>query len=136
VIAFIKYSLGGFLDGLQEQIAFIREQQWQVAWLNYVHEKFHDKNSPTDVRRRHVVLGLSKGNFRVPLSKILSLTPEIALEYAGKTPRTLARDINALLAMGLIERQRGQVWAKRDLILAFLPWRNEESRKTNLPMAA
>ena len=136
VIGFVRYSLEGLLDGLREQIAFIREQQWNVAWLNYVHDKFHDKNSPTDVRRRHVVLGLSKAGTMVPVSKVITLTPEIALEYAGKTQRTLARDINALLEMDLIEKRRGGVRAKRELILAFLPWRNPATPNATLPMAA
>jgi Fic family protein len=136
VIGFIRYSLEGFLDGLREQIAFIREQQWHVAWMNYVHDKFHDKNSPTDVRRRYIMLGLSRSEGAVPISKLSILTPEIAKEYAGKVQRTIARDINALLEMSLIERVRGGVRARKEVILAFLPWRNPAEAPANLPRAA
>jgi Fic family protein len=124
VIKFIKYSVDGLVDGLKEQIEFIRHQQWSVAWINYVHEHFHDKNSPTDVRRRHIVLALSKNSEPIPISKISMLTADLAREYHGKTPKTVNRDINALIEMDLIEKRRGKTRAKREIILAFLPWRN------------
>jgi Fic family protein len=136
VIEFIRYSVIGFLEGLREQIASIREQQWQVAWVNYVHETFHDRNSPSDVRRRHIVLALSQAPQPVPMSKITTLTPEVAIAYSGKTPKTVVRDINALMEMGLVAKRRGQLRAKRELILAFLPWRNVESDSAKLPLAA
>ena len=37
---FIAYALTGFVDGLQDQKRLIREHQWQVAWVHFVHESF------------------------------------------------------------------------------------------------
>ena len=128
VIAFVNYSINGMVEGLREQIAYIREQQWQVAWTNYVHDQFQDAQSASDVRRRHVVMALSAHREGVGQSRVAGLTPEIALEYAGKTAKTLVRDINALLQMGLIVKvSGGKVRANREAILAFLPWRSPAS---------
>lgn len=124
VIAFIRYAIAGFVDGLREQLQFIKEQQWHVAWTNYVHEQFHDRNSTADIRRRHIVLALSQDGKMVQTSKISTLTPELAREYSGKTPKTVNRDINTLIKEGMIEKKKGLVRAKREMILAFLPWRN------------
>jgi DeoR/GlpR family transcriptional regulator of sugar metabolism len=97
-----------------------------VSWVNYVHNLFHDRNSATDVRRRHLVLDLSKHENGVSISKVTSLSAELPKEYFGKTPKTLVRDLNELVGMGLIERKRGTVRAKREVILAFLPWRTKD----------
>jgi hypothetical protein len=126
VVNFINYSVKGLVEGLTEQIAFINDQQRNVSWENYVHSMFHDKHSPTEVRRRHIVFELSKLADGVNLQKISSLSPELARLYYDKTPKTIIRDVNALAQMGVIERRRGIVRAKKEKILAFLPWRNIE----------
>ena len=126
VINFIKYTIEGLVDGLREQINFIREQQWEVAWVNYVHTVFHSNNSPTDVRRRHIVIALSRYPAGIGHSQIAALTPELMREFHGKTPKTVMRDLNALLELDLIVRlPKGLVRAKREKILAFLPWSTE-----------
>lgn len=121
IIDFIAYSVTGFVEGLREQIDFIRAQQWKVAWVNYVHEIFHDKNSAAESRRRRLLLALTDKTEPVPLTKLTTLTPELTLEYHGKPPNTLVRDINALMATGLVTRRRGQISARHEQILAFLP---------------
>ena len=128
VIDFIRYAVRGFVEGLREQVAFIRQQQWDVAWINYVHEQFHDKNSETDVRRRHLILELSRQATPVPVSRLSKLSPLLATEYATKTGRTVIRDVNALIEMGLLERSKGVVRAKRETVQAFLPWRNNQAQ--------
>ena len=40
----------GLVDGLRQQLHFVWEQQWDVTWRNYVHERFQHKNSPSDTR--------------------------------------------------------------------------------------
>jgi len=47
----------------------------------------------------------------------------MATAYAKKTRKTMVRDINKLIDMGLIERTKEGVRAKREIILAFLPAR-------------
>lgn len=123
IIPFIKYAVQGYVDGLKEQLSKIREQQFTVAWENHIHDCFKDQDTPTDVRRRRLVLDLSRLNNDkpIPLSKINEISPRMAVSYARKTKRTVIRDINYLEEANLIEKTRAGIRAKTENILAFLP---------------
>src|SRR5262249_30764275 len=125
ILPFIEYAVTGIVEELREQIGIVREQHIDVTWINYVHEKFEEKKSHADRRRRLVVLAI---NGVVKIASIPKLTPEIAAEYAGKTTKTVIRDINSLVEMGLIQRVRGgAIRIKKETILAFLPTRKREN---------
>lgn len=122
---FIAYAVRGLVDQLREQLGVIRRMQWDTTWRNHVYERF-GKGSPTHLRRRRIVLELSKvtdGNGWVNRGDIADLSTRLAREYAIKTPKTLSRDINAVIRMGLIESAGRKVRAKKGMILAFLPER-------------
>ncbi len=126
VIPFLVYALQGFVDGLRAQIDQIREQQWDVSWENYVHDVFRGKTSPSDLRRRQLVLDLSAKAEGVSRADLPRVSPEVATLYARKTAKTLSRDINALIDMGLVEWREGEGYrAKKETILAFLPLRRQ-----------
>lgn len=127
VMPFIEYAVQGLIDGLREQIETIREQQWDVAWRNFVHEMFRDKMGETVVRRRHLALDLSRQDELIPMVEVSMISPRLIKAYHGKTQKTVARDVNVLLEMGLIEKTRKGVRAKREAILAFLPKRLDPS---------
>jgi Fic family protein len=125
VEAFIKYALRGFVDELREQLAVIREEQMLVTWENYVHQQFSDKDTNAPRRRKILVLDLPTSGNPIPVHKIPELTPRLALAYAGKSPKTVSRDVNALLDAELIlsfgKGHNRRVLANRDKIRAFLP---------------
>lgn len=121
VLPFVLYALRGLADGLRSQLDVIREQQWEVAWENYVHRAFKDNKGPTAERRRWLALDLTKSVTPVPRSTIRELTPRLARSYAAKTEKTLTRDLNALYKMRLVLRDKDGYVANRNLILAFLP---------------
>ncbi|OFX13870.1 MAG: hypothetical protein A2516_01410 [Alphaproteobacteria bacterium RIFOXYD12_FULL_60_8] len=123
-IGFYQYAIQGFVDGLREYISEIKKHQQKVAWEHYVHEIFHHGTGPTDVRRRHLILAISKTEHFVPKALLPSLTPDLALLYQGKQSKTLTRDLNELETMKLIERRHTEVRARTEIILAFLPWAN------------
>lgn len=123
ISAFLSYAIRGYVDELRSQIGVIRDQQWDVAWRNYVHEMFKDRNTQTDVRRRHLVLDLSNRPEPTRISKLPEISTRLAAAYAGKTRKTLSRDVNQLEAMGLLEKSSRGVRAKREIILSFLPAR-------------
>ncbi|MEN3940664.1 Fic family protein [Prosthecobacter sp. SYSU 5D2] len=128
LMPFIKYATQGFLDGLREQLKLVRSQHMIVAWENYVHEMFlPNKNSPTQKRRRDLVLELPTE--LIHLSELESKYPRIALMYAKEGERTLQRDLNAIQTMGLVDRYYGSVRAKREIINAFLPRQVRPKRK-------
>jgi Fic family protein len=127
VLPFLNYAVSGFVDGLRGQLDRIRAQQWDVTWENYVHEQFRSRTSPSDVRRRHLLLDLSEHEEPVPASKLRDLSPRVAAAYAKKTPKTLSRDLRALVEMGLLEVARNGWRAKKEIILGFLPLRRDRA---------
>ena len=122
-LPFLRYAVRGLVDGLRAQLALVWEQQWDVTWVNYVHELFQNKSSGSDVRQRHLALDLGARDDWVNVSEIAELTPRLAKAYANKTPKTVQRDLNVLASMRLIEREPRRVRARRELIFAFLPLR-------------
>lgn len=122
VIPFLMYAGRGFRDGLREQIEHVRQLQWDIAWQNYVHERFERLQSDANLRRKRLLLELSQRG-EVDVDTIPSLSGAIARDYANRTAKTLSRDLNALEGMGLLGRQGRKVWAMKQMILAFLPTR-------------
>lgn len=126
ILPFIQYAVQGLVDGLREQVQRVREQQWAVAWENYVHEFFRDRAGKVGTRQRHLVLDLSPQVGAVPFNKIAALTPRLAAAYAKTSPVTLLRDLVALEKLDLIAHEKDGFRARREAILAFLPNRLPE----------
>jgi Fic family protein len=119
---FMHYALQGFVDELITQLGVIREEQMRVTWVNYVHDRFrHKAPTPAQQRQLRLVLALSVKDEPRATKELPLLTPELAMLYAGKTPKTVTRDVNALLNMGLIRREESGVVANTRVIAAFLP---------------
>ncbi|MGH9802592.1 MAG: Fic family protein, partial [Blastocatellia bacterium] len=124
-IPFILYAVSGFADGLRAQLKVIRDQQWDVAWRNFIHESFKDKTSPLAERQRWLALDLSQRAEPVPFSGLAEISPRIAKAYANKTDYTLRRDVEKLLEMELIRKEKDGYQTNKELILAFLPAKAE-----------
>ncbi len=123
--AFIAYAVRGLVDQLREQLKVIRGLQWETTWTNYVYEKF-GKAGASHLRQRRLVLDLANVQADkgwVQVGSIPELTPRLALAYAGKTQKTISRDLNELKRMNLILREGRRIKANKALILAFLPAR-------------
>ena len=121
LMPFIHYAVTGFVDQLREQIETIQQQQLNVSWVNYVHEKFGSQKSPADRRQRDVVLAMSAKEGFIKPAEIRELNPNIAAQYATKTPKTVTRDLNRLKKLGLVESGQGGYRANIQLMVAFLP---------------
>jgi Fic family protein len=93
-----------------------------------VHEKFRDQSGANTKRQRDLVLELSTASDPVAVGKVGELTPRLAKAYAGISAKTLQRDLATVEELGLIERKPEGVRAKRELILAFLPWRRVNAK--------
>ena len=128
VVRFISYAIAGLVDGLSEQINLIRKHQWDVAWINHVHETFRTASSYAASRQRTLALSLSRAEKPVRIADIPMLDADLGRAYAAVTLRTLHRDIAALIGLGLVVYEGRKVRAHRERLLAFLPWRNLASR--------
>ena len=121
-VPFITYAINGLLDGLKGQLAYIRKLQMETAWLNFVHEHFRNQTSPSAHRQKSLLLDIFDRDSPVPITELDQLSPRVAKAYAGMHPRTVMRDIDALLKPPkLLLREGKNVMANRDLISAFLP---------------
>lgn len=120
--AFIAYALQGFVEEMREQIKFVQAQQMWVSWVNFIHEVVRDGHGPTAMRQRHLMLDLPPDTF-TPITGIPMLTARLAADYAGKTRRTVARDVNALEKEGLLVKGRSGVRPYIEQMQTFLPRR-------------
>jgi Fic family protein len=127
IFSFIEYALRGFVDGLKEQIDVIQMYQLMVHWTNHIYNQFRDKDRPADVRRRHLILDLSPSVDRpslpgvTPHVDVRRITPRIAEAYAGKTDKTVRRDLRVLETMNLIETTAAGVRANLRIMQTYLP---------------
>jgi len=120
-LSFLSYAIEGFIDGIREAIGMVRYQQIQVAWVNYVHERFTSlPNTNASARQRALVLAMPMAK-AVPRDDLEGLTPKIAKLYAGAGPRVLSRDLNRLEKLGLIFGWKGAYRARAEVVQAFLP---------------
>jgi Fic family protein len=121
-LPFLVYAITGFIDGIREAIAMVRDQQLQVAWVNFVHEQFsREPNTKAMERQRSLVLAMPMDG-TVPRGDLAGLTAKLAQLYANAGPRTLSRDLNHLVKMSLLRRRSGREYeACSDIVRAFLP---------------
>lgn len=141
---FLLYAVQGFVDELRSQLDRIWAMQYVDRWEQYVYQRFGE--AKTDARRRQLRLikDLSRAsieatpNHPVPTlraktrGEIRRLSPELAEAYAGKTERSLTRDLNALERMELI-RRTPEGWIPRsDSVLAFMPPQARSSDRDSL----
>ena len=116
--------IAGLVDGLSEQIDLIREHQWDVAWVNHVHETFRTASGSAASRQRTLALRLSRAETPVRIADIPTLDADLGRAYANVTTRTLHRDIEALIGLELVVYEDRKVRAHHERLLTFLPWRS------------
>ena len=122
ILPFLRYALEGFIFGLRTQLETIFQQQWRDRWEQYIYEQFAGMSTPARVRQRELALELSKHDEPVRRSDIPMLSVALNEAYRG-TVRTLARDLNALVELGLVSRSPLGYAPRKDVLVAFLPLR-------------
>ena len=128
-IGFIVYAAQGLVDGLKEQCRYVGAVQLSIAWQHFVFDRFRrERRSPAVERRRELVLALTAREQPAPKAALRRLSPAVAERYAGKTDKTLTRDVNWLVAEELIERQAGGYLARSADMRSFLPPRAAPQR--------
>lgn len=118
---FVEYALQGFVDGLYSQLEYIRQQQIDVHWENFVYSVFRDDDSIVGKRRRNLVLDISEQDSPVALGSVRFVSPRTAEAYASKQDRTIYRDVEELVRLKLLGRSGNQVYARKDRMLERRP---------------
>ncbi len=119
---------GNTLSQLDAQIKQIQKYQRAVIWKDFVYERFRGLKTTAAHRQRMLALVLGTKSDPVAISAIPLLSPEIALEYAGKTRKTLVRDVNELERKELALRSAKGVIANQRKLQAFLPKCRDKSK--------
>lgn len=114
---------------LREQINLVRDQQLQVAWINFVYDRLRACRGGAAVvkRRRELLIEMSAPERRKALTpeEISLLSPHLARLYADRTQKTLRRDLNELKKLDLVVADgAGRFRAYVESIAAFLPARH------------
>jgi hypothetical protein len=125
VLPFVEYAVQGLVDQLREQIEAVQEQVRDVVWRELVNRVFGSKK---DHRKRGLLLAISARKTPVHIRELRGLTPELAAEYAGKTGKTISRDVNALVKERMLERSGTALRARTERVLAFLPVRSRKEK--------
>lgn len=125
---FIAYAVRGFVDEAREQARTIRGHLFDVAWEAHVYESFGDQPREPGRRRRRLMLAMSDRSDAeergpIPVSRVPMLSPRIAAEYARLSAKTLSRDLDALVEMGLLLATPQGYTANHDRLRAFMPGR-------------
>lgn len=117
---FFNYALQGFYDGLEEQIKYVREHVIGVCWREYIYETFHKTGVGKIIKRqRELALAISEQKEPVDKGVLLLLMSD---KYRGKTPKTLVRDLNKLVNMGIVLCEGNKYTPNKDRILNLLPF--------------
>ena len=113
---FVMYAIEGIRDGLYGQIDSIKKYQADALWKYNIYKIFSDKTGTADIRRRQLALDLSDIDESVPLPMLQKKVPQIALAYAKRTYKTLARDIYELFSLGLVEKTSSGIKTRKKTI--------------------
>lgn len=122
---FASYAIQGFVEELCEQLDQINNHQFNIMWLTLVNEFDLGATDATSGRRKGVVLSLPATGPEdfTPISAIRKLNPNLAALYAGKTPKTVTRDVNSLVNAGLLVRRGNAVRPAFEQLFMILPLR-------------
>jgi Fic family protein len=119
--AFLRYASQGFVDGLTAAIKHLHKQQEQLMWQSLVDDALDGKHTPAAGRQRLLALELGKSSGGFPRSEIRRITPALAEHYAGRTGKTLTRDLNRLIELELIDIHHGVVRARLARVRGMRP---------------
>ncbi|HEV7771892.1 MAG TPA: Fic family protein [Conexibacter sp.] len=133
-IDFVHYAVEGFVDELYAQLDRIWSMQYADRWEQFLYESFGEVRTDSERRRLRLVKDLSRASIvgdgslgplprlrSVPRHEIRHLSPQLAELYAGKTERTLSRDLEELIERDLIWRSDDGYRPASDRVLAFMP---------------
>lgn len=102
--AFVAYAVTGIADGMRDQIAALSAVQQSSTWRDTILEVFDGRARAGDQRRRMLIDALSDSETPVRIGQLRYLTPKLAEAYAGKSEKTLSRDVRWLEEQGLVRR--------------------------------
>lgn len=124
---FLSYAVAGFVSGLTEQLDWVYKRQFRLTWDEYVLTHVTGRDAAMRDRRTLVASELLFRSAPVPRDEIPDLSPLLARTYAKTTSRTLARDLEELVSIGLLRESADGYEANSAVLIALLPTRVPDS---------
>lgn len=119
---FLMYAAQGFVDGLTGAVKHLHAQQEQLMWQALVEDSLEGMHTPASRRQRLLAVELGRSGDWVLRSDARHLTPSLAEMFAGRTTKTLTRDINRLVEVGLLESERTRIRADLTQVRGMRPF--------------
>lgn len=119
VARFLTYCAEGFVKGLVEQLQPIYDRQFRLNWQEFVRTQVTGRDP--DMRDRRALIA-DELLFHDPVTQrdIPHLTPRLAEIYAETGPKTLSRDLNELVRLGLLTVSDGAYSADSTVLMSLL----------------
>lgn len=123
--SFLEYALQGFKDELDRQFKRIHALQIRTIWHDVIHaafrKEFSENLTKTRQRQKRLVLDLTDRRFEKPVRKgeIPDVSAALARAYRDKTERTIQRDLNELVKIGMLKRDESGYVPNTDILMAF-----------------
>lgn len=119
---FLMYAAQGLVDGLVGAIKQVHRQQELLMWQTIVDRAFNGNHTPAANRQRMLAIEVGRiGTDPVPRLIATRLTPELAEAYAGKTKKTVSRDVNRLRDLELLDEGDAGLRANYALVRGMRP---------------
>ena len=121
VLSFLRYALQGLHDGVEELLDRLDESHLDTHWLRHVHSLIGDNERSSYARKNEIMMEISEIDTAIKRDQIPQLSPKLATFYASLTDRTLRRDVQDLLRLGLLVESGARLRAYKEQLYAFLP---------------
>lgn len=111
--SFIAYAVQGLRDGLRDLLDSIGRAHFESAWRGFVLDRFqgHPHRKRTVFRRRRDLMLALPLERPCEIEEIPRLSERISRLYSGLSERTLRRDLDVLVQIGLVSVARGRISA-------------------------
>ncbi len=128
---FIEYAVQGFRDGLLRTLKKIQDNQFAITWQKLIYDRFAEKQFTKKTvysRQRGLALALPL-DASLTEDQVLALTPEIGRAYGSLSARTLRRDLEELIQLGIAVRIEERYRANTTILRQQVPQRRRSSVK-------
>ena len=121
---FIEYAVQGFRDGLLENLNIIQDSQFKIFWRNHIYTTFADlEYTKKEVfkRKRNLMLGIPIEGWKTQEQILSEIPPNLALEYMKLSPVTLRRDLDEMVDLELLIKEKKKYHPNISVLHASLP---------------
>ena len=132
---FIIYALQGFRDGLVEQRNELFKCQMHIVWREYIYKTFErgdgEKPSAAKVRRRRrtLTLNLEPEKTYKSIEALIMTSSETAFAFGNLGQKTIQRDVDALVELELLVKDKTGYRSNVGLLRHYLPPRRNHPKE-------